>query len=138
MSGDRQNLTGRWLALGQGVLWFILLIFGGLGFVFAPAAWIAALAGRRLPWLSALLLFLPASLLAASWTPALLAPSSLTDLATSAAIVVALVVPALVGATLIVQGSHQGQDPQAGHRELITVWVNPDRTPGETQGSSLP
>jgi len=29
-------------------------------------------------------------------------------------------------------------DAQAGHGELITVWVNRDGTPGETQGSSLP
>jgi hypothetical protein len=108
MGRPRRNLAGRWLALGQGVVWLFLLIFGGLGLVFGPAAWIAALAGRRLPRLSALLLVLPASLLAVSWTPALLAPTSFTDLATSAAIVLLLVAPALVAATFIVQGSCPG------------------------------
>ena len=29
-------------------------------------------------------------------------------------------------------------DPQAGHGEIITVWVNPDGSPGSTGGSSLP
>ena len=104
MSADRLNVMGRWLALGQGVVWFFLLIFGGIGLVFGPAGWIAALTGRRFPRVSALLLLVPAVVLAVSWSPVFLTPQPSVNLVASAGIVAVLVVPALLAAILILRG----------------------------------
>jgi hypothetical protein len=105
MRPDQLNLLGRWLALAQGVIWFFILIFGGMGLIFGPAGWVAAVAGRRVPRLSAVLLIVPALVLAVSWSPIFLVPHPLVTVVASAGIVAILVVPALLAAALIVRGT---------------------------------
>jgi hypothetical protein len=103
-TGDQWNLSGRWLALAQGTVWFVLLIFGGIGLVLGPVGWTAAAAGRRLPRLSAALLIIPAGFLAAGWAPAFLSPQRSPDLLVSTGIVLVLVGPAFLAAWMILRG----------------------------------
>ena len=105
MSSAQLNLVRRWLALVRGIVWFVLLIFGGIGLVLGPLGWTAAAAGRRFPRLSAALLVVPAAVLAAGWAPEFLSRQPSPNAVVSAGIVLVLVAPALVAAVLIVRGT---------------------------------
>lgn len=61
--------AARLIALSQGMVWFFLLIHGGLGLVFGPMGWTAAALGRRTPRLALALLTVPAAYSAMSWLP---------------------------------------------------------------------
>jgi hypothetical protein len=115
MKPSRLNLIGRWLALIQGLVWFFLLIFGGIGLIFGPAGWIAAAAGKRAPGLSAILLIVPTAVCAVSWSRAIFAPSATENLVATAAIVAAESVPALLATTLILRGS---RPPVSGSSDI--------------------
>lgn len=99
----RSVLVGRLLAALVGVVWFVLLIFAGIGLIFGPMAWLAAAAGRAFPRFSAMLLLLPALTLVVSWLPILLDPGPYSTLATSLLIVALLTLPAVVAAALILR-----------------------------------
>lgn len=86
--------AGRLIALGQGIVWFLLLIHGGLGFVFGPMGLAASALAGRAPSVAAVLLALPATFLAVSWAPALFGGS---DLGEVLVVVLVLVTPAVVG-----------------------------------------
>lgn len=52
-------LAAQSLALGQGFLWLALLLHSGLGLVFAPAGWFAALIARKHPAIASAVLAIP-------------------------------------------------------------------------------
>lgn len=68
MPKRRMLLIAQVVALVQGAIWFVLLIFGGQGLLFGPAAVVGALAARRLPWLSIVMLVLPTAYVMWAWS----------------------------------------------------------------------
>lgn len=102
--------AARLLALAQGMVWFFLLIHGGLGLAFGPAGWAASALGKRAPMLAVVLLAGPATVLLVSWLPILFSPAGLgfhDGLA-----VVVLIAPALVAAGTLLKGLHlHGGEP---------------------------
>lgn len=95
---QHRMLAGQLLAALSGVIWFAALIFGGLGFIFGPLAWGAAIIGRRWPLVSASLLLGPSALLGFSWLTTFLAGASLVQLP----IPIILIGPPVIAARLIV------------------------------------
>jgi hypothetical protein len=101
------TLIGRIIAAVVGLAWFALLIFGGWGLLFGPAAWAAALAAGRRPALAAALLGIPAGCLAASWAATFASGASLEMLP----VAVALVGPAFLAAGLVLAGARPSPTP---------------------------
>jgi len=58
--------AARLVALGQGIIWFVLLIHGGLGLVFGPLGWSASAIAGRTSKVAAVLLAVPAAFLTVS------------------------------------------------------------------------
>ena len=96
-----RRAVGRVLAALVGVEWFVLLIFGGLGLLFGPMAWLAAALGGRAPRAALVLLGLPVMLLVASWIPVVFDRSGALGLADALAILGFLTLPAVLAAGLI-------------------------------------
>jgi len=89
--------AARALAVAQGGVWVILLVHGGKGLVFGPAAWLAALIATRYPGIAAGILLVPVTWLVQSWAPILVDGASPGDLL----IVTALVAPAAIAASVL-------------------------------------
>lgn len=88
--------AARILAAVQGGVWFILLIHGGMGLMFGPLAWLAAIVVVRSPGVAAVLLLVPVVWLVQSWAPILQdTPSALNWV-----IVAALTVPGSIAASV--------------------------------------
>jgi hypothetical protein len=104
--------AARLLALGQGMVWFFLLIHGGLGLAFGPMGWAASAIAGRARRLAAALLAIPAAFLSVSWAPALFGGNGL-ELREGLALLV-LIPPALLAAGVFV-GAHLHQE-----RESVT------------------
>jgi hypothetical protein len=88
--------------LGQGIVWFFLLIHGGLGLVFGPIGLAASALAGRAPSVAAVLLAVPAAFLTVSWAPALFGGSDLGEVL----VVLVLVPPAVVAAVVFARAPH--------------------------------
>jgi hypothetical protein len=97
--------AARLLALGQGMVWFFLLIHGGLGLVFGPMGWAASAIAGRVPRLAAALLAVPAAFLTVSWAPVAFGGVGL-ELREGLALLV-LIPPALLAAAVLVRAHLQ-------------------------------
>jgi hypothetical protein len=99
--------AARLIALGQGMLWFFLLIHGGLGLVFGPLGWAASAIAGRAPRLAATILVVPAAFLAVSWAPVIFGGLELRE---GLALLV-LIPPALLAAEVLARAHlHQEQE----------------------------
>jgi hypothetical protein len=88
-------IAARVLAATQGLVWFVFLIFGGIGLLFGPIALVAAAIGGRTPALSAILLVGPVAWLLNSWAPILSDGAGLGDWAVFASLVAPATLSAL-------------------------------------------
>ncbi len=96
-----RRTVGRVLAGLVGVEWFVLLLFGGLGLLFGPMAWIAALVGGARPRAAGVLLGLPVVMLIVAWVPIVFDRSGRLSLVDAAGILAVLALPGLLAAALI-------------------------------------
>lgn len=96
-----RRTIGRLLAVLVGIAWFVLLLFGGLGLVFGPLAWIAAGLGGSRPRAAVVLLGLPVLLLVVSFVPVVFDRTSGLSLVDAAVILAVLTLPAVLAAALI-------------------------------------
>lgn len=97
--------AARLIALGQGMVWFFLLIHGGLGFVFGPMGWTASALGDRAPRLAVALLAVPAAYLAMSWLPLVFDADGLG--LHDGLTLLALILPAVVAAGFLMRAHTQ-------------------------------
>ncbi len=96
-----RRTIGRVLAGLIGVVWFVVLLFAGLGLLFGPMAWLAALVGGARPRLAGVLLGLPVLVLFGATILLLFDRTGRLNIVDAFGIVVVLGAPALVAAALI-------------------------------------
>lgn len=96
-----RRTLGRALAALVGVEWLVVLLFGGLGLVFGPMAWIAAVVGGGRPRAAGVLLGLPVVVLVVAWIPLVFDSTARLSLVDAAGILAILTLPAVLAAALI-------------------------------------